>query len=157
MTLLQSTVRACKKQMINTDKKYDFLNMYYAIHPYSLISLSSSCISLIWNFTQYLHNIILFKPHIFQPHTFIVQIYVYLNLNISISFMSISLVFSPNTLTFWHIFGPSGQLKSLGMRPTTEDDQPDLVLLNTCSIREKARNGLDSRLLTGHISQKVTQ
>ena len=78
-----------------------------------------------------------------------------MNLDISISFMSMSLVFSPNALTFWHIFGPSGQLKSLGMRPTTEDDHPDVVLLNTCSIRDKARNGLDSWLLTGHISQKV--
>ena len=115
LTLLQSTVRACKKHMINTYKKYNFLNMYFAIHPYSL---SNSCISLIWSFTQYLHTISCCWNH-----------------------MSISLVFSPHTLIFLHMFGPSGQLKSLGMRPTTEDDHPDVVLLNTCSIREKARNG----------------
>lgn len=33
----------------------------------------------------------------------------------------------------------AGQLTSLGMRRVAEEDQPDLVLLNTCSIRDKVR------------------
>ena len=32
-----------------------------------------------------------------------------------------------------------GQLASLGMRPVLEEEDPDVVLLNTCSIRDKAR------------------
>ena len=36
-----------------------------------------------------------------------------------------------------------GQLASLGMRPVLEEDDPDLVLLNTCSIRDKAGDLVD--------------
>jgi len=46
-----------------------------------------------------------------------------------------------------------GQLKSLGMRPTPEDDHPDVVLLNTCSIREKAEKKVYARL-DAHVQRK---
>ena len=77
----------------NTVKRYGELRKTI---PMSHRTERPSCI-------EFCLPLILFKPHIFQPHIFIVQIYVYLNLNISISFMSISLVFSPNTLFLFGI------------------------------------------------------
>jgi len=35
----------------------------------------------------------------------------------------------------------AGQLQSVGLRPVLEEQQPDVVVLNTCSIRDKV--GID--------------
>eukprot|EP00438_Fugacium_kawagutii_P020820 Skav217745 [mRNA] locus=scaffold2847:370369:375001:+ [translate_table: standard] len=39
------------------------------------------------------------------------------------------------------------------MRPVAEEDQPDLVLLNTCSIRDKAEKKVYARL-DAHVQRK---
>eukprot|EP00435_Cladocopium_sp_Y103_P007585 s3179_g2.t1 len=46
-----------------------------------------------------------------------------------------------------------GQLASLGMRPVLEEDDPDVVLLNTCSIRDKAEKKVYARL-DAHLQRK---
>src|SRR5207245_2178677 len=40
----------------------------------------------------------------------------------------------------------AGQLKALGFERTDEDSHADLILLNTCSVRERAEDKLFSRL-----------
>lgn len=46
-----------------------------------------------------------------------------------------------------------GQLASLGMRPVLEEEDPDVVLLNTCSIRDKAEKKVYARL-DAHLQRK---
>ncbi|CAK8998753.1 tRNA-2-methylthio-N(6)-dimethylallyladenosine synthase ((Dimethylallyl)adenosine tRNA methylthiotransferase MiaB) (tRNA-i(6)A37 methylthiotransferase) [Durusdinium trenchii] len=46
-----------------------------------------------------------------------------------------------------------GQLQSVGLRPVLEEQQPDVVVLNTCSIRDKAEKKVYARL-DPHLQRK---
>ncbi|CAK9060846.1 unnamed protein product [Durusdinium trenchii] len=47
----------------------------------------------------------------------------------------------------------AGQLQSVGLRPVLEEQQPDVVVLNTCSIRDKAEKKVYARL-DPHLQRK---
>ena len=117
MTFLQSTVRACKKRMIKTTRT--MIPRTWNVTTVCIIVIDPlySLAKFMYFTHMEFHSICSHNIILYKPHIFTQY---------------------PNTVFFC-----PGQLKSLGMRPTTEDDHPDVVLLNTCSIREKAgKDGL---------------